>query len=483
VSARVRQRQARATRLSNSPDLLARAVLPTRLALIQRGGETVAYNPRLNVWHRVPEDVAEVLRWLRAGRDRSALAMHLQRRFGSTVSAGRLAQIVQWLLLRRLLYLDAEPALPLKSRRGPGSIIAVYWVCTQACNLRCTYCYQDATMARPDELSTDEALALVDQVAEIAARAFVFTGGEPFSRRDLLTIAQYAKACGLVTNVISNGHHITERNVHEVARVFDRVTISLDSGIACHHDASRGQGSWSRAARAIDLLLDAGAAVDVNSVINRAGLDDLSELFGFLRKRQIGDHRIVPQSPMGRGADRRDDELSDEQMVGFEDQLFASGSSPRGVTKGRTRNHCGAGLSELSVDPEGWVFPCKLLQYPENRVGNVRESTLAQLVNTSSHLDEIRQPFTETLKPCSTCIIRTSCGGGCRGIHASHTKSWSAADPLQCAALRRNFELNAFASTGAVPPRTRSSFVRSDDDNDRMPTTSTTFIPLESLWR
>jgi MoaA/NifB/PqqE/SkfB family radical SAM enzyme len=60
----------------------------------------------------------------------------------------------------------------------------VYWICTQACNLRCTYCYQDASVARDRELSTAEGYDLVDQAIEAGARTFVFTGGEPFHRRD-----------------------------------------------------------------------------------------------------------------------------------------------------------------------------------------------------------------------------------------------------------------------------------------------------------
>jgi hypothetical protein len=41
--------------------LLSRAVVPARLALICRGGETLGYNPEFNVWHHVDETSAEVI--------------------------------------------------------------------------------------------------------------------------------------------------------------------------------------------------------------------------------------------------------------------------------------------------------------------------------------------------------------------------------------------------------------------------------------
>src|SRR5262245_41763899 len=121
-------------------DLLSRAVVPSRLALIYRGAQTVGYNPGRNVWHRLEDDAAEVLRWLRADRDRSALAEHLSRRFSIQDSQKRVEAILQWALLHRLLYLDSEPreAEPFVHR---PLLAAVYWVCTQKCNLRCSYCY------------------------------------------------------------------------------------------------------------------------------------------------------------------------------------------------------------------------------------------------------------------------------------------------------------------------------------------------------
>src|SRR5262245_34531885 len=123
--------------------LLSRVVVPSRLSLILRGHQTVGYNSSLNTWHRLDDETAEVLRWLRAGRDRSALATHLTRRFGLGNAEEKLCVILRWAVLRQLLYLDAEPAIP-PSRLPSDPPSTVYWICTQACDLRCTYCYQDA---------------------------------------------------------------------------------------------------------------------------------------------------------------------------------------------------------------------------------------------------------------------------------------------------------------------------------------------------
>jgi radical SAM protein with 4Fe4S-binding SPASM domain len=453
--------------------MLDRLVVPSRFALICRGGETLGYNPGLNTWERLDAATAEVIRWLRARRDRAGLEKHLTLRFGHTEAAAKteLQRIVHWCILRRLLYLDKEPELPENNPAAAGQLFSVYWICTQSCNLRCTYCYQDATVARPNELTTEEGIELVNQVAESGARAFIITGGEPFNRRDLLKIAACSRRRGLVTNIITNGHYIRRSNIKEVAEIFNRVTISLDHGNPAHHDRARGEGSWASAASAIDLLLDAGVNVDVNSTLSRFGLDDVDELLQFVRKRRIGTHRIVPQYPMGRGADAREDELTPVDVLKLDDNLYriheeldARGDyQPRRESRGGDklvrRNHCGAGLSEVSVDPEGWVYPCKLLQYPEFRAGNVRERRLAQIFDEHPILRTARQRTAETLIPCKSCIIRNHCGGGCRGIHFSFTHDYLKANPLFCASLRTGFETEAWASTGSVPAARKTDFV------------------------
>ena len=246
-------------------ELLERVVIPNRLALIHRQGGTLGYNPGLNQWAQVDEDVAEVLRWFRAGRPRRELPVHLQTRFAyePSVARERLLEILKWCILRKLMFLDREPeAAHLQPPTNP--LATVYWISTQACSLRCTYCYQEATVARPRELNTEEAEDLVDQVVEAGAQMLVFTGGEPFVRRDLLRIARCSKNLGLRTTVISNGDYVKSTNVREIAEIFDVVTISLDHMIPEHHDSHRGKGSWQRAINAIDQLLDAGVRVDIN---------------------------------------------------------------------------------------------------------------------------------------------------------------------------------------------------------------------------
>ena len=76
---------------------------------------------------------------------------------------------------------------------------------TLACNARCVHCGSDARNERVEELTTEEALKLVADVAELGCTRFTFSGGEPFTRRDWPILAEAVNAAGMRLEVITNG--------------------------------------------------------------------------------------------------------------------------------------------------------------------------------------------------------------------------------------------------------------------------------------
>ena len=68
----------------------------------------------------------------------------------------------------------------------------VAWETTRNCNLACVHCRASADMGPHEgELSTPEALRLLDQIAEVAKPIIILTGGEPLLRPDIYDIARY----------------------------------------------------------------------------------------------------------------------------------------------------------------------------------------------------------------------------------------------------------------------------------------------------
>src|SRR4030042_1773065 len=62
----------------------------------------------------------------------------------------------------------------------------VVWNVTRACNLKCVHCYAQANDQRAQkELTHEEGLRLIDDLAQFGAPVVLFSGGEPLMRPDL----------------------------------------------------------------------------------------------------------------------------------------------------------------------------------------------------------------------------------------------------------------------------------------------------------
>jgi MoaA/NifB/PqqE/SkfB family radical SAM enzyme len=98
---------------------------------------------------------------------------------------------------------------------------------TYGCNLRCVHCY-NPTHAAKDELVTAQIKALIDQLAEAGCLQLAFTGGEIFTRRDLVEILAYAKAKGFAVTLLTNATLITPERADRIQALHPhRVEISI----------------------------------------------------------------------------------------------------------------------------------------------------------------------------------------------------------------------------------------------------------------
>ncbi|MCK5672667.1 MAG: radical SAM protein, partial [Spirochaetales bacterium] len=113
----------------------------------------------------------------------------------------------------------------------------VVWNVGRRCNLHCIHCYsQSEDVDYPDELTTEEGKAFIDDLAQYGSPVLLFSGGEPLMREDLLELIAHARTKGMRAVISTNGTLITR----ELAKKFkdldlSYVGISLD-GLQETHD-------------------------------------------------------------------------------------------------------------------------------------------------------------------------------------------------------------------------------------------------------
>ena len=157
------------------------------------------------------------------------------------------------LIIRRVIYYGAfEPTI---NEYVPPIPQSLYWETTHGCSLRCEYCYMSADTILPGELTTAEAVSLIDQAAELGIQDFMFTGGEPLIRKDIFELGKYAKNKGLVSQLITNSTLITSSQIaKQVSESFEYVTTSLDGATPWANDVHRGSGSFDKIVKGIRSL-------------------------------------------------------------------------------------------------------------------------------------------------------------------------------------------------------------------------------------
>jgi len=332
----------------------------------------------------------------------------------------------------------------------------VSWNITKKCNLRCVHCYIDAGEAEANELTTKEALDVVDQIAEVGVPLILFTGGEPLVRRDFFEIAQYARDRGIKLVLSTNGTLITPevaKRLKEVDVVY--VGVSLDSISADFHDRFRDmQGSFAAALAGIKNAIEASLDVGLRFVVTAKNIHEVRECVDFAAS--LGMRRITfyHLSAAGRAQKLSEDWwYTPEQYKQFIETLTAKARQYAGrleietalapydgvyiaLTVGNgdvkylefVESTGGCGRKIVSIYPNGDVYPCQFIDF--YKLGNVREKRLKDILRP-----EALEPFVNTDRylrgpKCSTCRFKKYCKGGDRARAYYLTGDIFGDDPL-----------------------------------------------------
>lgn len=314
-------------------------------------------------------------------------------------------------------------------------LYSAVWEITLACCFSCKYCGSTGGRARENELSTEECLDVVHQLADLGCKRVSLIGGEVFMRRDWKEIVHELTNCGIRTAIITNGFLFNDGILDDIKEVnVESVAVSLDS-IEEVHDTYRQKGSYERAIKAIDRLADAGITVTVISTLNSESVKHLNEFYDVLSTKPIEAWQLQACSPMGNAAKSGIDFKFDfAEVISFvEEKLesapFAMGiadnigyyTENEGILRGNPNScfsGCKAGLTVLGIDSIGNIRGCESM-YDECFIeGNIRQKSLEEIWNNPDSFAYNRHFKTGKLTgACSHCEYGKYCAGGCRSYN------------------------------------------------------------------
>jgi MoaA/NifB/PqqE/SkfB family radical SAM enzyme len=138
-------------------------------------------------------------------------------------------------------------------------LVGPHWIyisLTNKCPLDCRMCgvkYLNKNM----ELTTGQLKKIIREIKQYRGeQCILFTGGEPFLRKDIFELIKYSCSLGLPTEVVSNGQLINDKLAERIVKSgLQNIAISLDGATAETYESVRMvPGSFEKAKKAIMLL-------------------------------------------------------------------------------------------------------------------------------------------------------------------------------------------------------------------------------------
>lgn len=335
----------------------------------------------------------------------------------------------------------------------------VIWEVTQACDLACRHCRASAQSQRsPLELSTTEALGVIDQIRGIGDPLLVFTGGDPLKRPDLFELITASVESGLRTTVTPSATPLlTPWAVRRLADAgISRMALSLDGVTAEKHDGFRGvEGSWDLTMRALREARQIGLETQINTTVTRHNLADLERMAQLVGESGAKLWSVFFLVVTGRAS--IEDDLQAEEYEEVFSRLYEIGRTApfdiktteaqhyrRYVAQRRKADGTAgplvsgggsiarqAGINDgkgfLFLSHTGEIFPSGFLPVP---AGNIRQMQLAEAYRSTPLFRVLRDSDALGGK-CGVCEYRNLCGGS-RSRALALTGDFLAADP-RCA--------------------------------------------------
>jgi len=343
----------------------------------------------------------------------------------------------------------------------------IVWNFTYKCNLKCKHCYSDSGNPSTLELSTEDAMKVVDQIAEFGVTSLAFSGGEPLMRKDFFEVARHAIESGLYVSLATNGTLLNEENVRKLKEIgVHYVEVSLDGANAKTHDYFRGKdGAFEQTLQGLKNCMDKNICTciaitgtknnlkEIPSVLEMAenmGIDrftlfnfvptgrgkeiveadpspeEREELLRFFNSKLSEDHKIAILSTtpqLARVALQCHSPTQDDIIMPLA-HMEAAKVSKRAKALADFIGGCGAGRLYCAISPEGNLQPCVFMPLI---VGNLKTERIADIWFNSQVFKDLRDR--EKLKGrCSKCEYKYVCGG-CRARAFAYHDDFLMSDP------------------------------------------------------
>ena len=313
----------------------------------------------------------------------------------------------------------------------------LYIEITSVCNRKCPYCYNDSTEVGKI-LNQELLFRIFEECHRLGITSISLSGGEPFLHPNIYEILSKIEELQMRATIVTNLSPLPIEKAVEIAKRGHKLQLTLDHPEEEINDLTRGKGSYRLV---IDLLerfrqeeLTRRVAFRYNvSKCNYERIEEVIKLAIYYGIKQM-DVALLFKS--GRGCsyeevfDYTKDLLQLGKIVAYCKTLkeYYAKEIDLGYTTLDTQLGCVLfGDGELSIgpkiEPNGDVYVCQLFSGKENVLGNIKESSLEEILSsvTAHHVVDRVRDRKQKQKDCTGCGFNDVCMCGCPAVSYNQT--------------------------------------------------------------
>lgn len=328
-------------------------------------------------------------------------------------------------LLKKIGAIGGEEA----EESNESKITDISIILTNGCNLKCKHCISSCGELKRKDLSSDEIKKVIKWCTNKSIKEITLTGGEIFIRKDIKEILEYVRQNyqGKIS-VITNGTLITDEALAILIKNVDQIDLSMDGYDDESVSQIRGKGVFEKVINTIERLHEHNfRKISLSMVLTGENRKHVEEFKSLCAKYDVQELLRV-LSPGGR-AEENFEELKDTEFEKLRE--IESDTKKNDVSEYSFKCVCEKINSELSIDENGKIYPCVLLQSKGFEIGSIDELETGHLKKLAD-----TDPMIDCIEGCKECNIRYFCASNCLGLDLSIFSN-EKAKRIHCGKMRK----------------------------------------------
>jgi radical SAM protein with 4Fe4S-binding SPASM domain len=312
---------------------------------------------------------------------------------------------------------------------------------TFKCALKCVFCYctpYTSPEHTQHEVTTEEAIRILDQVADAGCLWMTFSGGDPFIRPDFMQIYDHAISRGIIPTILCSGLIVTDEWLEHFKKYPPfKIELPLYGITKETYEATAGKkNTFERAMANIRKLVEAGLPVLIKSKILSLNVHEVPAIQAFVQE-ELGlefnpnwflyprldgtrDHLAFRLNPLEvRKLEAVHGEISCDSSTPIPTEDETSPPNSKAFS-------CAAGINSFYINPYGELNFCT---YVRQSSYDLRTGTLKEGMRKLQK--ELLDITYEKSSACGSCSIKSSCQN-CPGHAVLETGSLTGKSDYLC---------------------------------------------------